>query len=160
MGKPHPLSQYRDKVVLVVNTASGCGLTPQLTSLETLNKSISKNYAGDFVILGFPCDQFANQEPKNDEEILSFCTKNHGVTFPIMAKTKVNSTRSGTAEPVWEWMKKEKTFFWLEVVKWNFEKFLIGRDGKVVGRWTPFADPLSLEEAIETELAKGKAGKS
>jgi peroxiredoxin len=147
--------------VLVFNTASDCKFTPQLKGLEHLKNSISSKYADDFVILGFPCNQFAKQESGTNQDIQTFCTKENGVTFPVLGKTEVNGD---DAEPVWKWLTKEKPWklfgLTIEKVKWNFEKFLIGRDGKVVERWTSVADPKSLKTAIEAELAKGKTGKT
>jgi peroxiredoxin len=158
-GKPYPLSQHRGKVVLVVNTASKCGFTPQLKALESLNKTMSTKHPDEFVILGFPCNQFAGQEP--DDKTQSSCLANYGVTFPILDKTEVNGDNS---EPVWGWMKKQWPWgVWpctFESVMWNFEKFLIGRDGKVVQRWTSVTKPGSLTKAIEAELAKGKTTKA
>jgi peroxiredoxin len=104
-GQPVPLDKYRGKVVLAVNTASKCGFTPQYEGLEKLYKKIKEKYPDDFEILGFPCNQFGGQEPGNDDDIQSFCLVNYGVSFPIMGKTEVNG---GHAEPLYEWMKKEK----------------------------------------------------
>ncbi|KAF7503580.1 hypothetical protein GJ744_003608 [Endocarpon pusillum] len=159
-GQPYPLSQYRNKVVLVVNTASKCGFTPQFTGLEKLNKSLSAKYPNDFAILGFPCNQFNNQDPGSNDDIQSFCQVNYGVSFPVLGKTDVNGEK---AEEVWEWMKNEKAgLFGLKRVKWNFEKFLIGRDGKVKGRWASTTTPESLEKVIVEEIEKTKpaGGKS
>ncbi|KAF7845800.1 hypothetical protein BT93_L0626 [Corymbia citriodora subsp. variegata] len=151
-GQPYPLSQHRNKVTLVVNTASKCGFTPQYGSLETLSKTID---SPDFSILGFPCNQFGNQDPDSDEKIQEFCSLKYGVGFPVLAKTDVNGSN---AEPVWEWMKGEKPgLMGLKRIKWNFEKFLISKDGKVVGRWASLTDPKSLEADIRRELAKPSA---
>ena len=148
-----PMSDYKGKVVLIVNTASKCGFTPQYDGLEKLYKSVKAEYPEDFTILGFPCNQFGGQEPGTDDEIQSFCLINYGVTFPIMHKTEVNGDH---AEPLFEWMKKEKPgLMGLKRIKWNFEKFLIGRDGKVVERWASTTKPESLESAILAELKKG-----
>lgn len=147
-GAPYPLSKQKGKVVLVVNTASKCGFTPQFGGLEKLYKSIKPSHP-DFEILGFPCNQFASQDPGTDDEIQSFCQVNYGVTFPILGKTDVNGDK---AEPVYEWMKGQKRSLGLKRVKWNFEKFLIGRDGQVKARWASNADPESLRDAIEKEL--------
>jgi len=139
-------------VILVVNTASKCGFTPQYGGLEELYKKLHDAHP-DFEILGFPCNQFGGQEPAGDDEIQSFCQVNYGVSFPILGKTDVNGDG---AEPVWEWMKKEQPgLFGMKRIKWNFEKFLIGRDGKVVGRWASTTKPASLEEPILAELKKG-----
>jgi peroxiredoxin len=152
-GQPVPLETYKNKVVLVVNTASKCGYTPQYEGLEKLYKSVKEKYPDDFTIIGFPCNQFGGQEPGSDDDIQTFCQVNYGVTFPIMGKTQVNG---GNADPLFEWMKKEKPgLMGLKMVKWNFEKFLIGRDGKVVERWASSKKPEELESVILAELKKG-----
>lgn len=159
-GSPHDLSQYHGKVVLAVNTASKCGFTPQYEGLEKLWKKIheQEKYANDFVILGFPCNQFGGQDPGTNDEIQNFCQVNYGVTFPVLGKTDVNGE---TAEPVWEWMKAEKPgLMGLKRIKWNFEKFLIGRDGKVVNRWASTKTPEGLESDIIKELEKPKPASS
>lgn len=154
-GQPYPLSQHRNKVLLVVNTASKCGFTPQFSSLETLHKTLAAKYPDDFALLAFPCNQFNSQDPGSDAEIQSFCQLNYGVSFPVLAKTDVNGAQ---AEAVWEWMKKEQPgLMGMKRVKWNFEKFLIGRDGKVVGRWASTTKPESLEKVIVEEIEKGKS---
>lgn len=146
------MAQYKGKVVLVVNTASKCGFTPQYAGLEKVYKDIKAKYGDDFVILGFPCNQFGAQEPGSADEIESFCQLNYGVSFPIMGKTDVNGSN---ANPLFEWLKKEKPgVMGLKVVKWNFEKFLVGRDGKVKGRWASTTKPESLEKNIVEELEK------
>lgn len=151
-GEPKPLSDYKGKVVLVVNTASKCGFTPQYAGLEKLYKDLKETHADDFVILGFPCNQFAGQEPGENDDIQSFCQLNYGVSFPIMGKVDVNGDK---AEPVFEWLKNEQPgLLGMKRVKWNFEKFLIGRDGKVKGRWASVTKPESLEKPILEELAK------
>jgi glutathione peroxidase-family protein len=154
-GQPVPLSDYKGKVVLIVNVASKCGFTPQYEGLEKLYKQLKEKHADDFTILGFPCNQFGGQEPGTDEEVQSFCQLNYGVTFPIMGKSDVNGDN---ANPLYEWMKTEKPgLLGMKRIKWNFEKFLIGRDGKVAGRWASTTKPESLEKPILEELAKGKA---
>ena len=154
-GQPYDLTTLKNKVVLVVNTASKCGFTPQYASLETLYKKISAEDK-DFVILGFPCNQFMAQDPGSDDEIQNFCLVNYGVSFPVLGKTDVNGEN---AEPVFEWLKKEAPgLFGLKRVKWNFEKFLVARDGGVVGRWASTTKPESLESVILEELKKGKKG--
>ncbi|ROW02883.1 hypothetical protein VSDG_01920 [Cytospora chrysosperma] len=150
-GEPKPLVDYKGKVVLVVNTASKCGFTPQYAGLEKLYKSLNETHPDEFVILGFPCNQFAGQEPATNDEIQSFCQLNYGVSFPIMGKVDVNGDK---AEPVFEWLKNEQPgLLGMKRVKWNFEKFLIGRDGKVKGRWASTTKPESLEKPILEELA-------
>ncbi|OTB11456.1 hypothetical protein K445DRAFT_322041 [Daldinia sp. EC12] len=151
-GGELPLADYKGKVVLVVNTASKCGFTPQYAGLEKLYKDITAKYPNDFTILGFPCNQFGGQEPGTNDDIQSFCQVNYGVTFPILGKTDVNGDK---AEPVFEWMKAEKPgLLGMKRVKWNFEKFLIGRDGKVKERWASTTKPESLEGPILAELEK------
>jgi glutathione peroxidase-family protein len=152
-GNPIALTDYAGKVVLIVNTASKCGFTPQYEGLEKIYKSIKEQYPEDFVILGFPCNQFGGQEPGTADDIASFCQLNYGVSFTILGKTDVNGDK---AEPLFEWLKKEKPgLMGLKRVKWNFEKFLIGRDGKVVDRWASTKKPEDLEKPILDELKKG-----
>jgi glutathione peroxidase len=149
-GEEVSMSDYKGKVVLIVNTASKCGYTPQYQGLEKLWKDISAKHPDDFVILGFPCNQFGHQEPGTDDEIQSFCQVNYGVTFPIMKKIDVNGD---DAIPLFQWLKAEKPgIMGLKRVKWNFEKFLVGRDGKVKGRWASTTKPEQLEEAVLDEI--------
>ncbi|KKY25577.1 putative glutathione peroxidase [Diplodia seriata] len=149
-GNPYDLASLKGKVVLVVNTASKCGFTPQFGSLEALYKELHASHP-DFVVLGFPCNQFGGQDPGSNDEIQSFCQVNYGVSFPVLGKVDVNGD---AADPVWEWMKTEKPgLMGLKRIKWNFEKFLIGKDGKVKGRWASTTKPESLKEVIEKELA-------
>jgi glutathione peroxidase-family protein len=151
-GQPVPLADHKGKVVLVVNVASKCGFTPQYEGLEKLYKDLKAKHGDDFTILGFPCNQFGGQEPGSDEEVQSFCQLNYGVTFPIMGKSDVNGDN---ANPLYEWLKKEQPgLLGMKRIKWNFEKFLIGRDGKVAGRWASTTKPESLEKPILEELAK------
>lgn len=142
-GDTQSLADFAGKVVLVVNTASKCGFTPQYTGLEALQKK----YAGrGFAVLGFPCDQFGHQEPGDEEEIKSFCSLNYDVSFPLFAKVEVNG---GNAHPLFRYMKKEaKGLLGSEAIKWNFTKFLIDRDGKVRRRYAPTDTP----ERIESDL--------
>jgi glutathione peroxidase-family protein len=151
-GQEHSLDEYKGKVVLVVNTASKCGFTPQFEGLEKLYKGIKEKHPEDFTVIGFPCNQFQGQDPGTDEEIQSFCQVNYGVTFPIMKKTNVNGDN---AEPLYTWLKNEKPgILGIKSVKWNFEKFLIGRDGKVKNRWASTTKPEALEQPILEELNK------
>ncbi|TLD17550.1 uncharacterized protein PgNI_02408 [Pyricularia grisea] len=153
-GEETPLSDYKGKVVLVVNTASKCGFTPQYAGLEALYKKITEKYPEDFTILGFPCNQFGGQEPGTDDDIQNFCQVNYGVTFPIMKKVDVNGDN---ADPLFKWLKEEMPgIMGLKRVKWNFEKFLIGRDGKVKGRWASTTKPESLEKDILKEIEAPK----
>jgi glutathione peroxidase len=150
-GKDVDLGQYKGKVVLIVNVASKCGLTPQYKALEAL---YTKYNDKGFVILGFPCNQFRSQEPGTADEIRKFCTDKYNVTFPLMAKIEVNG--DGTCD-LYKYLKSLDTKpKGPGEVKWNFEKFLVGRDGKVVARFEPTTKPDSADvvAAIETELAK------
>lgn len=150
-GKEHPLSAYKGKVVLVVNTASKCGFTPQFAGLEKLYKDVSSQHPNDFTVLGFPCNQFGSQDPGSNDEIQEFCQLNYGVSFPVLGKVDVNGAE---AEPVFEWLKKEKPgLMGLKMVKWNFEKFLVGRDGKVIKRWASTTKPEDLKAEVEKALA-------
>lgn len=142
-GTELPLSPLQGQVVLVVNVASRCGFTPQYTGLEALYRELGPR---GLVILGFPCDQFGHQEPGDAEEIARFCSLDYPVSFPIMAKCEVNGEQ---AHPFYQWLKKEKPgLLGLENVKWNFTKFLIDRDGKVVDRFAPTTKPESLRDNI------------
>ena len=139
--------------MLIVNVASKCGFTPQYSGLETLYQTIHKRHPDDFLILGFPCNQFGSQEPGTDADIQSFCKLNYGVTFPVLQKCDVNGDK---AAPVWDYLKKEQPgLMGLKRVKWNFEKFLVSREGKVVERYASTTKPESLETRIEEELKKG-----
>jgi glutathione peroxidase len=150
-GNATPLESYKGKVVLIVNTASKCGFTPQYEGLEKLYKKLKETHGDDFQILGFPCNQFGSQEPGTDDDIQSFCLVNYGVSFPIMGKTDVNGDK---ANPLFEWLKEEKPgLLGMKRVKWNFEKWLVGRDGKVKGRWASTTKPEALEKPILEELA-------
>jgi len=154
-GAPVPLDTYKGKVVLIVNTASKCGFTPQYEGLEALYKKVKATHGDDFVILGFPCNQFGGQEPGTDDDIQSFCQINYGVSFPILGKTDVNGDH---ANPLFEWLKNEKPgLLGMKRVKWNFEKWLVGRDGKVVNRWASTTKPEALEKPILEQLAKPKS---
>lgn len=151
-GAEYPLSQHKGKVILVVNTASKCGFTPQFEGLEKVYKSISDKYPDKFTVLGFPSNQFNSQDPGSNDEIQSFCQVNYGVTFPVLGKTDVNGDK---AEPVFEWMKGQKAgIMGLKRVKWNFEKFLIGKDGSVKARYGSMTKPESIEKAIIEEIEK------
>jgi len=154
-GQTYPLSNLKGKVVLVVNTASKCGFTPQFEGLEKLYKEIKAEYPNDFLVLGFPCNQFGGQDPGSNDDIQSFCQVNYGVTFPVLGKIDVNGD---SADPVFQWLKKEKPgIMGLQRIKWNFEKFLVGKDGTVKGRWASTTKPESLKQAVLEELKKGKA---
>jgi glutathione peroxidase-family protein len=153
-GDPFPLSSLKGKVVLVANTASKCGFTPQLKGLEELYKSINSKYPDSFAVVGFPCNQFGGQDPGTNDEIQTFCMVNYGVTFPVLGKVDVNGSN---AAPVFEWLKSEKPgVMGLKRIIWNFTKFLVNAEGKVVDRWAPTSKPESLEGAILKEIEKAK----
>ncbi|PLR26683.1 glutathione peroxidase [Caulobacter zeae] len=146
-GKDVSLADYRGQVLLIVNTASKCGLTPQYEGLEALYKAGKDR---GLTILGFPCNQFGAQEPGTAEEIGSFCSLTYDVTFPMMAKIDVNSP---SAHPLYAWLKKQqKGVLGTEGIKWNFTKFLIDRDGNVVERFAPTTKPEDLQAAVEALL--------
>ncbi|XAH24068.1 glutathione peroxidase [Xylophilus sp. GW821-FHT01B05] len=146
-GTPVPLSQYAGSVLLVVNTASACGFTPQFAGLQELHQT----YAGQgLAVLGFPCNQFGSQDPGSDAEIGAFCQKNYGVDFPMMSKIDVNGEQ---AHPLFQWLKKEAPgVLGSQGIKWNFTKFLIGRDGRVIKRYGSMDKPESLKADIEAAL--------
>ena len=146
-GKPAPLADWRGQVLLIVNTASKCGFTPQFAGLEELHRKYKDR---GFEVLGFPCNQFAGQEPGNADEIANFCSLTYEVDFPMMSKIDVNGAK---ADPFYAWLKgQKKGLLGSESVKWNFTKFLIDRSGAVVARFPPNAEPKSLEGAIEALL--------
>lgn len=143
--KEYNFEQLKGKVVLIVNVASQCGFTPQYKGLQALHDKYKDK---GLVILGFPCNQFGGQEPENDAGIATFCERNHGVTFPLMAKSEVNG--SDTNE-VYQYLKSQKSgMLGLTRIKWNFEKFLIDKEGQVVNRWASTTTP----GAIDPEIAK------
>ena len=146
-GRPDSLSHYQGKVLLVVNVASQCGFTPQYAGLEALYR---RHRERGFEILAFPCNQFGAQEPGDSVEIANFCSLTYDVSFPMMAKVDVNGPK---ATPLYAWLKTQKKgLLGSESIKWNFTKFLIGRDGKVIGRFGPTTEPKDLERAIEAAL--------
>ena len=150
-GKDQDLGTYVGEVVLVVNTASKCGLTPQYEGLQQLYDT----YAGrGFTILGFPCDQFGHQEPGSEDEIATFCERNYGVSFPMFAKIDVNG---GDTHPLYQWLKHKRSGALGANIKWNFTKFLIGRDGRVIKRFGPTKEPEKLRAEIEAALGEGAA---
>lgn len=136
------LNDYRGKVALIVNTATECGFTPQYTELQSLYDEYKDK---GFVILDFPCNQFKGQAPGTNEEIHTFCTGRFGITFPQFGKIDVNGENE---DPLYEYLKSEKSGFLKEDIKWNFTKFLIDRDGNVVGRYAPLTKPLEIEKDI------------
>ncbi len=145
-GKTVSMKDFADKAVIVVNTASKCGFTPQYTGLQKLHETYADK---GLVILGFPCDQFAHQEPGTDAEIAEFCSVNFGVTFPLMAKVEVNGKNT---HPVFEWLKDQAPGAIGKTVKWNFTKFLVSPDGKKVERFAPDFPPEKMESAIQKAL--------
>lgn len=145
-GQEQNLAEYKGSVVLVVNTASKCGFTPQFAGLEKLYDDL---HGEGLVILGFPCDQFANQEFADDAETAEFCQLNYGVTFPMFAKVDVNGR---DAHPLFAWLRGEKGGVLGDAIKWNFTKFLINRDGEVVRRYAPAVTPAAIEADIRKLL--------
>ncbi len=145
-GKEIQLSEYIGKVLLIVNTASKCGFTPQFEALQSLYEKYSEK---GFTILGFPCNQFGEQDPGTDEEINSFCSLNYGVTFPMFSKVDVNGEN---AHPLFKFLKAGASGFLSTNIKWNFTKFLVDRNGKVIKRFSPSTDPSNLEKYIDKLL--------
>ncbi len=146
-GQEQALEQYRGKVLLVVNTASKCGFTPQFAGLEELHEKYNEQ---GLQVLGFPCNQFGKQDPGSNEEITEFCQLNYGVSFPVMAKIEVNG--SGT-DPLYQHLKSEAPgALGTKAIKWNFTKFLINRDGEVVKRFAPATTPSQMAKDIEALL--------
>jgi glutathione peroxidase len=147
-GKPVALAQFKGQVLLVVNTASACGFTPQFAGLEELHQSYG---AKGLAVLGFPCNQFGAQDKGSNDEIASFCQVNYGVSFPMMAKIEVNGAG---ADPLYKWLTAEAPgLLGTKAIKWNFTKFLVGKDGQVLKRYAPTDTPKSLAADIETALA-------
>jgi glutathione peroxidase len=145
-GTETDLAAYEGQVVLVVNTASQCGFTPQYQGLQQLQDEYGDR---GFTVLGFPCDQFGGQEPGTDDEIASFCERTFGVDFPLFAKVDVNGD---AAHPLFAWLRQEKSGLLGGKIKWNFTKFLIGRDGRVVDRFGPTTKPERIAADIERVL--------
>ncbi|MCS5564099.1 MAG: glutathione peroxidase [Oleiphilaceae bacterium] len=146
-GQEVSLDDYRGKVLLIVNTASKCGFTPQFEGLQSLHEELGER---GFEVLGFPCNQFMNQDPGNDDAISQFCSLNYGVSFPMFAKIEVNG--DGT-HPLFRFLKREaKGLMGSERVKWNFTKFLVNREGQVVRRYAPTAKPADIRADIEKLL--------
>ena len=146
-GKKVDLAQYRGKVVLIVNTASQCGFTPQFAGLEELWQTFRDR---GLVVLGFPSNEFGGQDPGSDSEIASFCQLNYGVSFPMMAKTEVNGAN---AHPLYKWLASEAPgLLGTKAIKWNFTKFLVGRDGTVLRRYAPNDTPEEIAKDIEAAL--------
>lgn len=147
-GKPVPLAQFKGRPLLIVNTASACGFTPQFAGLEELHKTYADK---GLVVLGFPCNQFGRQDPGSNDEIGAFCQKNYGVSFQMMEKIDVNG---GAAHPLYQWLTREAPgFLGSKAIKWNFTKFLVGKDGQVRKRYAPTDTPKSLAKDVEAALA-------
>jgi glutathione peroxidase len=146
-GKPVALEQFRGRPMLIVNTASACGFTPQFGGLEQLHQTYG---ARGLVVLGFPCNQFGNQDPGSNEEIATFCQRDFDVSFPMMSKIDVNGPE---AHPLYQWLSAEAPgLLGSKAVKWNFTKFLVGRDGTVIKRYAPQDAPEKLAKDIEAAL--------
>lgn len=146
-GQPQKLDAYRGKTLLIVNVASRCGFTPQYVGLQALYDKFKDQ---GFVVLGFPCNQFGHQEPGSAAEIAEFCTTSYGVTFPMFEKTEVNGAN---AHPLYQFLKSEKAgILGTEAIKWNFTKFLVGKDGQVLKRYAPQTKPETIASDIEAAL--------
>ena len=148
-GNAYPLAQHRGKVLLIVNTASACGFTPQFAGLQQLHQQYADK---GLVVLGFPCNQFGHQDASSNEEIAGFCSLNYGVDFPMMRKIDVNGAQ---AEPLFDWLKEQAPgLLGSKAVKWNFTKFLIARDGTPLTRFAPFTTPEKMEASIVAALTR------
>jgi glutathione peroxidase len=147
-GRNKKLADYKGKVLLIVNTASKCGFTPQYEGLQSL---YAKYKDRGFVVLGFPCDQFGHQEPGSDDDIKSFCQLNYGVSFPLFSKIEVNGEN---ANRVFKFLKSKKAGLLGDSIKWNFTKFLVDKKGSVVERFAPMTPPTAIEPQIEKLLGK------
>ena len=145
-GEDVPLKRFEGRVLLIVNTASACGFTPQYRGLEALQRELGPR---GFSVLGFPCNQFGGQEPGDARQIEQFCTSKYDVTFPLFAKIDVNGSR---AHPLYSYLKSEKSGLLGSSIKWNFTKFLVDRSGKVAGRFAPTVTPDGLKKEIEALL--------
>ena len=151
-GKRVKLAAYKGKVLLIVNTASACGFTPQFAGLEQLWETYRDR---GLVVLGFPSNEFGGQDPGSNDEIASFCERSYGVSFPMMSKVEVNGAR---AHPLWKWLEAQAPgLLGTEAIKWNFTKFLVGRDGRVLRRYAPNEAPDALRADIERALAQPAA---
>jgi len=146
-GRNAPLSAYRGRVLLIVNTASQCGFTPQFAGLEELHRQYASR---GLVVLGFPCNQFGRQDPGSNAEIGAFCERNYGVSFPMMEKVDVNGA---AATPLYQWLKSRRPGLLGRPIRWNFTKFLVGRDGEVLHRYAPMTRPAAIARDVERALA-------
>lgn len=147
-GNDVSLSTYKGKTMLIVNTASKCGFTPQYDDLQDLYEKLRDK---GFEVLAFPCDQFANQEPGTNEEIQKFCEINFGLTFPVFAKIEVNGPN---AHPLYKFLREQNSGFGGDAIKWNFTKFLVNKEGEVVGRYAPATKPARIAPVLERLLGK------
>jgi glutathione peroxidase len=150
-GDERSLADYAGQVVIVVNTASNCGFTSQYAGLEQLYSELKDE---GFVVLGFPCNQFRGQEPGSEQEIAQFCQVNYGVSFPMFAKVDVNGAQ---AHPLFDWLKEETKGLLGGRVKWNFTKWLVGRDGTVIERYAPTTEPADMADDVRAALAANAA---
>ena len=149
-GASVPLSRYRGQVMLIVNTASACGFTPQFNGLEKLHQQYGSQ---GLAVIGFPCNQFASQDPGDNTQIADFCQRNYGVSFQMMGKIEVNGAG---AHPLYQWLTAEAPgLLGSKAIKWNFTKFLVGRDGRVIKRYAPQDTPEKIAKDIEAALAAG-----
>lgn len=146
-GTSQALSEYKGKVLLIVNTASKCGFTPQFEGLESLYQQYKDQ---GLMVIGFPCNQFGSQDPGSNDEIGAFCQKNYGVSFPMMAKIDINGAE---AHPLFTWLKDQKGGLLTDGIKWNFTKFLIDSNGQVIDRYAPTTKPDAIKADIEQALA-------
>ncbi len=147
-GKTVSLNQFKGQVMLIVNTASACGFTPQFGGLEKLHQSYGDK---GLVVMGFPCNQFGSQDKGSNEEIASFCQLNYGVSFPMMEKINVNGAE---AHPLYQWLVNEAPgLLGIKAIKWNFTKFLVGKNGEVIKRYAPLDTPEKMAKDIEAALA-------
>ena len=145
-GTSQAFSEYEGKVLLIVNTASKCGFTPQFEGLEALYQQYKDQ---GLIVIGFPCNQFGSQDPGSNDEIGAFCQKNYGVSFPMMAKVDVNGK---DAHPIFEWLRKQKGGLLTDDIKWNFTKFLIDNKGQVIDHYAPTTKPEAIKTDIEQAL--------
>ena len=148
-GNTQDFADYKGQVLLIVNTASKCGFTPQFEGLEALYQQYKDQ---GLTVIGFPCNQFGSQDPGSNDEIGAFCQKNYGVSFPMMGKVDVNGK---DADPIFDWLKDQKGGLLTDGIKWNFTKFLLGRDGQVIDRYAPTTKPDAIKADIDKALAAG-----
>lgn len=148
-GNTQDFADYKGQVLLIVNTASKCGFTPQFEGLEALYQQYKDQ---GLTVIGFPCNQFGSQDPGSNDEIGAFCQKNYGVSFPMMGKVDVNGK---DADAIFDWLKDQKGGLLTDGIKWNFTKFLLGRDGQVIDRYAPTTKPDAIKADIDKALTAG-----